>query len=83
MIGSVGDLSLKHGTDIPGQWNMLGILDAMPSPIPAQIMIPYTGIAEHMAPTIKNFSNMGRTMLGRPPEAFGATTLLIFREVSV
>jgi hypothetical protein len=82
MVGTVADLSLKHGTSIPGIWHLLGILDALPSQIPQQILIPFTGIPEHFDKTIMNLSNMGRTLLGRKPEAYGMTALLLFREVS-
>jgi hypothetical protein len=82
MVGTVTYLSLKHGTNIPGTWHLLGILDALPSLIPPQILIPITFIPEHFDRTIMNFSNMGRTLLGRKPEAYGMTALLLFREVS-
>jgi hypothetical protein len=81
MVGTVSDLSLKHGTDIPGEWHLLGVLDALPSPIPAQSTGGETGVAA-MANLIKNLSNLGRTILGRPPDAFGMTALLLFREVA-
>jgi hypothetical protein len=82
MVGSVADLSLKHGTNIPGTWHLLGILDALPSPIPPQILTAYTGIPEHFDKAIINLSNIGRTLLGRKPEAYGMTAPLLFREVS-
>lgn len=81
MISTVGDLSLKHGTEVPGLWHLLGILDALPSPIPQQIvLVPGRGYV-NFSPTIKNLSNIGRIMFGRPAEAYGMTALLLFREV--
>jgi len=82
MVGAVSDLSLKHGTEIPGVWHLLGIIDAQPDAIPAQVEIPYTGVPSHFETMIKNISNLARTALGRPPNAYGATALLLFREVS-
>jgi len=82
MVGTTADLTLKHGTEIPGNWNLLGILDAMPSAIPAQIPIPPSSVPTHFENMIKNFANLARTALGRPPRAHGATALLLFREVS-
>jgi hypothetical protein len=82
MIGTVADLSLKHGTEIPGQWHLLGVLDALPNPIPPQTQIVNTGVPIHMGSVIRNFSNLGRTILGRAPEAHGVTALLLFRGVS-
>jgi hypothetical protein len=81
MVGTVSDLSLKHGTDVPGEWNLLGVLDALPSPIPPQIPTLNTGVPQHFETMIRNFSNLARTTLGRAPEAFGVTALLLFREV--
>jgi hypothetical protein len=83
MVGTVADLSLKHGTKIPGEWHLLGVLDALPNPIPAQIEIINNGIPEHMETLIENLSNLGRTILGRKPEAYGVTALLLFRSVSI
>jgi len=82
MVGRVSDLSLKHGTEIPGHWSLLGLLDALPSPIPEQLQIPNTGVPTHMAAFIRNLSNLSRTIVGRPPDAYGVTALLLFREVS-
>jgi hypothetical protein len=81
-VGPVADLSLKHGTNVPGTWHLLGILDALPSQIPPQIPLAFTGIPEHFDKAIVNYSNMGRMLLGRKPEAYGMTALLLFREVS-
>jgi len=82
MVGTVADLSLKHGTEIPGEWHLLGVLDALPSPITEQTTIANTGTPQHFGSIIKNFSNLGRTLLGRAPEAFGVTALLLFRQVA-
>ena len=70
-----------HGSEVQGVWNLLGILDALPSPIPPQILVPPSPIPVNFATSIKNFANMGRTLLGRTPEAYGITPLLVFREV--
>jgi hypothetical protein len=82
MVGTVADLSLKHGTEIPGKWHLLGVLDSMPNLIPPQTTIVNSGTMMHMGVLIKNLSNLGRTLLGRPQEAYGVTALLLFREVS-
>ena len=81
LTGVASDLSLMHGTEIPGVWNLLGISDALPSPIPSQIMIAPSATPTHFEPSIKNFANMGRKLLGRTAEAYGMTALLLFREV--
>jgi hypothetical protein len=83
MVGTVSDLSLKHGTEIAGEWHLLGILDALPNPITPQIQIVNTGVPEHFGKAIKNFSNLARTLVGRAPEEYGVTALLLFRDVSI
>jgi hypothetical protein len=82
IVGSVADLSLKHGTEIPGEWHLFGILDALPNPIPAQIVIPISDTPRHFGDAIRNLSNLSRTLVGRGPEAFGMTALLLFRKIS-
>lgn len=82
LVGTASDLSLKHGSEIPGGWCLLGILDALPSPIPAQIQIVPTPTLQHMDATARNFANVARTLLGRPPGAYGVTPILIYREIS-
>lgn len=90
LITQPGDLLLKHGIAIEGEWGVLGILDAKPDQDNS------AGTAEHMqelglgadlgrgvaAAIMASISPMARGMLGRPEHAFGLTPLLIFREVS-
>jgi hypothetical protein len=83
MVGTVSDLSLKHGTDIPGTWSILGVLDAVPSPIPTPMAFPNNpGASQPFDSLIRNFSVLARSALGRPADAYGATALLLFRKVS-
>lgn len=89
LVGNGSDLILKHGASIPGQWHMLGILDAAPD------FGSLDGIAEGLgavnAPVISNsligtlsglMAPIVRFLLGRPVEAYGATPLMIFRKVT-
>jgi hypothetical protein len=74
------DLALKHGSIIPGVWHMLGILDALPDGSeaavkPQSLFEPIVNIMEQLAP-------LTRQLLGRPPQAYGMTPLLIFRAVT-
>lgn len=83
LTGSASDLLLKHGAKIAGTWSILGILDAKPDN-GASMQVPdiggriqtdgFTVILEALGP-------VARLLLGRPNQAFGATPLLIFREV--
>lgn len=86
LIGTASDIALKHGISIPGTWYMVGILDALPGPLPAPTIVPIqpwgTAAKENLGPAVKSFSIMARQLLGRPAEAFGMTSLIIFRKVS-
>lgn len=89
LIVSASDLMLKHGVQISGAWNMVGILDALPetradesdlgakaSRLLAATSLGTLGVViAEMVPHI-------RTVLGRPASAYGMTPLLIFREVT-
>ncbi len=76
------DITLKHGTQIPGEWYALGILDAKPERSAYTEEEPDFSDGQEIAakmmtllgPTTKN-------LLGRPEGYFGITPLLIFREV--
>jgi hypothetical protein len=83
LIPAASDITLKYGSLImPGTWHALGILDAMPSPIPEQVPIVPSEKPVHIGPVLHNISNLARTLMGRPPEAYGLTPLLLFREVT-
>lgn len=74
---STGDLQLKHGSRIEGNWSMLGVLDAMPtgsSPL-------FQPSEEGLLSGISALSDFLRPLIGRPAGAFGITPLIIFREV--
>ncbi|WP_313666225.1 hypothetical protein [Shinella sp.] len=88
------DLFMKHGLTIAGEWTIVGILDATPDDedyhpsdgglslntmkqMAAGSKLGYLSftMASHFAPII-------RQLFGRPPESYGFTPLLLFREVS-
>lgn len=77
------DLTLKHGFEVPGEWNVLGILDAQPSSTAGdQPDIDVSSTAQVVQNVFKLLAPLTRTMMGRPDEAFAVTPLLLFREVS-
>ncbi len=84
LVGTSAEIALKHGYEIAGQWSILGIMDALPGPLPAQIIIPPLpfGAPQNMGPNAQNLAVAARTSFGRPADAHGVTPLLIFREVS-
>ena len=86
LVGSVDDLLLKHGGQVQGHWQTLGILDAFVDEEDADDNEdePNSDIQQEasMASTIlKQIAPFARQFLGRPSNAYGLTPILIFREV--
>lgn len=92
LTGLSSDLVLKHGAFVPGEWRMLGILDALPDPkyeAPAGETTPESidevvaaNAGTSMGTVAAQLAPVARELLGRPRTSFGITPLLIFREVS-
>lgn len=82
LSGDSTDFALKYGGFIPGDWTVLGVLDAYPneSPLAAgvtpnvQLNEIYDVLAGHINP-------IARQMVGRPANAFGMTPIMIFRSI--
>ena len=85
MVGLPSDLMLKHGVAVPGNWNIVGILDALPGAATdteeTATITPERPISM-IATLVTSLAPIVRAFLGRPDEAFGVTPLLIFRKVS-
>lgn len=89
IVGKASDVLLKHGSHIQGTWNVVGILDALPSHINA-ISEDGTPLVEVLAGLYESqvgqlavrLGPVARELVGRPEGAFGLTPLLIFREIS-
>lgn len=84
---SPGDLMLKHGILLGGEWSMLGILDATPSETPSGLQAEMQNAitVAALGPIIGGLGVMANTlrpMLGRPADAYGITPLLVFRDVA-
>lgn len=91
LVVSASDLTLKHGVTVAGRWTMVGVLDALPemdaAGIPTGAAIediknsaaltasPFGDLMQSLTPAI-------RALLGRPPQAYGMTPLVIFRTVT-
>lgn len=79
------DLLLAHGANVPGVWNIVGILDARPDPLFSLGSAPAVDMsdaAEMGIKLMKLISPIARGMLGRPALSFSVTPLAIFREIS-
>lgn len=87
LVGLSSDLMLKHGVSVPGQWHMLGVLDALPEPADPEAANLLEQDTAQKAETaggilVAHLSPIARRLLGRPSSAYGITPLLVFREVS-
>ncbi|MCJ7926482.1 MAG: hypothetical protein MUW55_11215 [Pantoea vagans] len=74
------DLSLKYGGGIPGEWFVLGLIDALPDHLydsAQDIDFP-----EHpMKDGFKGLLVGIQEFAGRPPYAYGMTPLILFRKI--
>jgi hypothetical protein len=73
------DLSLNHGSHLPGTWNVLGILDALPGEALSGPSATEHSLVGNLTNTIQP---LARQLIGRPPTSYGLTPILIFREVT-
>ena len=86
VIGGVANLPLKHGPEVSGTWSMVGILDALPDTVHVEKFPPLADVLntdnpEFIRKMLKSVMQSTRNLLGRPPEMYGITPLLIFREI--
>lgn len=91
MVGTVGDLVLKHGSKVPGSWSVVGILDAVP--FEQRDDEDYDDIlsfferlrigmmTENVWKAAIEMAQPARQALGRPFLSYGVTPLVIFREI--
>ncbi|MBW4193054.1 hypothetical protein JW309_12210 [Enterobacter bugandensis] len=77
-----GNLTLKYGPRIPGDWHVVGFIDAHPEEeITAPELsdgFPTNELKEGMDGMLHTI----RELMGRSPQSYGLTPLLIFRKVS-
>ncbi|HHD7737804.1 MULTISPECIES: DUF6414 family protein [Providencia] len=73
------DLALKYGSQIPGEWYVIGIVDALPDWESGQFM----NIPEDMNPLKSGLYEMLdsiRNSMGRRAGSYGVTPLMVFRK---
>ncbi|HED3889375.1 TPA: hypothetical protein R4229_001733 [Morganella morganii] len=76
------DLALKYGSRLPGQWNVLGIVDAMPDYLMDTTFEPFILDEDNdMKSGVCGMIDQLRTMFGRSDTKYGITPLLIFRKI--
>jgi hypothetical protein len=88
LVTSASDLVLAHGKTLPGEWSILGIMNAHPEYLTPDMdnVVSDDGLTPGLMTSIvgqvsQMLSPMVRLALGRPAAASSITPLLIFREV--
>jgi hypothetical protein len=90
LVGAGSDLVLKHGLTVPGEWNMVGLLDAKPDIESLADIVGVDDVLDGPGAVLFNsiignisrkLAPIVRLLLGRPANAYGITPLLIFRQV--
>ncbi len=83
LVGSSAVLMLKHGAILSGTWNLVGILDALPEIGESNTSVAVALGNTPLAQAAQSLAPLVRQIMGRPPNAYGLTPLLIFREISI
>lgn len=80
MLVNPEDLTFKHGSDLKGEWHVLGIVDALPDSIEEADEVPFT-MPTNIEFAMRTMLGGLREMFGRPKDRFGLTPLMIFRVI--
>jgi len=82
LISSPSDFVLKYGGKIPGQWSIIGILDAEPEGAILEGSLTETSNLQDVSSNLMGILEpIVRQLLGRPADSFGITPLIILREI--
>lgn len=83
LSGESSHITLKHGVAVPGEWSILGVLDAKPdhSGGVGQAHGQSVDGEDLVANLAKTLAPIMRLFVGRPADAYGVTPLLLFRKV--
>lgn len=85
MAIGASDLVLKHSLEIPGDWSMVGILDALPEsslPQAPDDIVPVIAVRGFGVGLLSLIAPITRQFLGRQAANYGMTPLLIYRDVA-
>lgn len=83
LIGSPSDFALKFGSSIPGEWAMIGVLEAFPGESKSPDDILQTTQLDQVCDALfMHLEPVTRQLLGRPAQAYGLTPLMIMRQVT-
>jgi hypothetical protein len=85
VVGSIGDLILKHSTNISGEWHVVGVVDAVPDdfvPLTLEQFFVSSTPVQSLEQYVERLARVSRTILGRPSAAYGVTPIVIFRKIA-
>jgi hypothetical protein len=88
LVGTVQDLTLKHGPMVSGEWSLVGIYDAKPFSeddpgfMNFDDLLAIGALQESLWKVAVDMAMPIRQALGRPFLSYGVTPLLIFREIA-
>ncbi|WP_440216256.1 DUF6414 family protein [Chromobacterium piscinae] len=78
MVINSDELALKHGGSVPGDWHVLGVIDALPE---VQSSTQVEMDDDSMLGAMSGMLNAIREFVGRPSDSYGITPILIFRKI--
>lgn len=71
------EIVLKHGTIVPGEWHVAGLVDAIPGETPTAA----PAAADSLHDAVTTATSSLQEQMGRPKTDYGITPLLIFRKM--
>jgi len=78
----MGDIALKYGPFIPGEWHILGFVDAYADDKLDNPNAPYPHNLNDLKNAMDSMLLIIRTLMGRSDGSYGMTPLMIFRAVT-
>ncbi|HDX5738004.1 TPA: hypothetical protein ROS75_002150 [Yersinia enterocolitica] len=78
----MGDIALKYGPFIPGEWNILGFVDAYPGDRLDNPDAPYPSNINDLKAAMDSMLLIIKSLMGRSDSSYGMTPLMIFRAVA-
>jgi len=73
-------ITLSHGSRVPGDWKILGVVEALPSD--KQAAPNDKPMDNQLGPTFDILGPKMREMMGRPNDCFGMTPILVYRSIT-
>ena len=85
VIGTIGDIVLKHLTIVSGEWHIVGVVDALPDQFVSLSLMEFLATNlqnQNLEAYTEALARLSRSMFGRPSTAYGVTPIVIFRQIA-